>query len=195
MSLSILEENWNQIMDKVVNKLWLYKFKSMYESCKLDKDDFDSLASVVLTDAFKTYDASESNIYTYASNVLQRKAKTELTFYHRQCREGYIYAESIQAHINEDGDFTLENLVIDKTVDDAAFNADMIEKEMLTLIKTKKDKQIIDMSIAGYHDVDIAQAIGVTLKEINAIREQLRQNCTIRRALRKMGYSLGGIEL
>lgn len=195
MSLSILEENWNQIMDKVVNKLWLYKFKSMYESCKLDKDDFDSLASVALTDAFKTYDASESNIYTYASNVLQRKAKTELTFYHRRCREGYIYAESIQAHINEDGDFTLENLVIDKTVDDAAFNADMIEKEMLTLIKTKKDKQIIDMSIAGYHDVDIAQAIGVTLKEINAIREQLRQNCTIRRALRKMGYSLGGIEL
>lgn len=195
MSLLLLEENWEQIKVKVIDKLWFGKFKYMYESCKLDKDDFDSLASFVLTNAFKNYDSKESNICTYAYNVLQRKAKSELTFYHRKRREGNAQAISIQSHINEDGDFTLESMVIDKTADDSIFDSSMVEKEMLKLIKTKKEKKIISLSMAGYKDQDIVNMSGVTLKEINSLREQLRNNCTIRRALRKLGYSLGGIEL
>ena len=191
----VLENNWEAMKSNVIDKLWHAKFKYMYESCKLDKDDFDSLASVTLTDAFKNYNAGESSIYTYAYNVLQRKAKTELTYYHRQRREGYIHAESIQAHIDEDGDFTLENLVVDNKINSSTFDTDMIEKEMLKLIKTKKDKQIIKLSMAGYKDVDISNMLNIPIRDIHSLREQLRQNCTIRRALRKMGYRLGGIEL
>ena len=195
MSLLLLEENWERIKVKVIDKLWFGKFKYMYESCKLDKDDFDSLASVVLTDAFKNYNSKESNICTYAYNVLQRKAKSELTFYHRKRREGNTQAISIQSHIDEDGDFTLESMVIDKTADDSIFDSSMVEKEMLKMKKTKREKKIISLSMAGYKDQDIVNMSGVTLKEINSLREQLRNNCTIRRALRKLGYSLGGIEL
>lgn len=193
--LTLLERNWEQIKTKVIDKLWYGKFKYMYESCKLDKDDFDSLASLVLTSAFKNYNARESNVFTYAYNVLQRKAKSELTYYHRQRREGFIYAESIQAHVNEDGDFTLEGLVVDNKASTSSFDTDIVEKEMLKLIKTKKDKQIIKLSMAGYKDVDIANMLNIPIRDIHSLREQLRQNCTIRRALRKMGYRLGGIEL
>lgn len=193
--LALLEANWEQIKTKVVDKLWYGKFKYMYESCKLDKDDFDSLANLVLTRAFKNYNARESNVFTYAYNVLQRKAKSELTYYHRQRREGFIYAESIQAHVNEDGDFTLEGLVVDNKASASSFDTDIVEKEMLKLIKTKKDKQIIKLSMAGYKDADITNMLNVPIRDIHSLREQLRQNCTIRRALRKMGYRLGGIEL
>lgn len=193
--LTLLETNWEQIKIKVIDKLWYGKFKYMYESCKLDKDDFDSLANLVLTRAFKNYNARESNVFTYAYNVLQRKAKSELTYYHRQRREGFIYAESIQAYVNEDGDFTLEGLVVDNKANASSFDTDIVEKEMLKLIKTKKDKQIIKLSMAGYKDVDITNMLNVPVRDIHSLREQLRQNCTIRRALRKMGYRLGGIEL
>ena len=79
MSLILLEKNWKEINARVIEPLWYKKFKYMYTSSKLDKDDFISLAHYELTKAFKEdYDKEQSNIFTYATNVLQRKAKTEL---------------------------------------------------------------------------------------------------------------------
>lgn len=74
----ILEENWQKIKERVILPLWYGKFKHMYESAKLDYDDFESLAGVELTKAIKTFDSEKSNIYTYATRVITQKAKTEL---------------------------------------------------------------------------------------------------------------------
>ncbi len=78
MSMEILEENWDRIRNRVVIPLWKNKFKSMYESTKLDYDDFESLAGVELTKAIKTFNPERSNIYTYATRVITQKAKSEL---------------------------------------------------------------------------------------------------------------------
>lgn len=74
----ILEENWEKIKDRVISPLWHGKFRSMYESAKLDYDDFESLAGIELAKAIKTFDSNKSNLFTYATRVITQKAKTEL---------------------------------------------------------------------------------------------------------------------
>lgn len=196
MSLSLLENNWNQIKTRVVDKLWLYRFKGMYESCKLDKDDFDSLAHIVLTKAFKEdYNKESSNVFTYATNVLNRKAKTELTYYHRKKRVGDIEAESISKFTDEETQTTLEDLLLDKEQGFEDAENSQIYKEVFRYLKNSKEKEIISLSIQGYDDENIAQKIGVTTERIRSLRKRLADTPTMRRALRKLGYSLGGIEL
>lgn len=79
----ILEKNWQKIKERVILPLWHGKFKSMYESVKLDYDDFESLAGIELVKAMNTFNPEKSNIYTYATRVITQKAKTEL----RNCAE------------------------------------------------------------------------------------------------------------
>ena len=78
MSLKILEDNCNEITIKVIKPLWESKFKKLYENAKLDENDFISLAGEELTKAFKEYDTDKSSVCTYARNVLNKKAMTEL---------------------------------------------------------------------------------------------------------------------
>ena len=73
-----LGENWNSIKERVILPLWNSKFKSMYESAKLDYDDFESLAGIELTKAIKTFDSEKANLFTYATRVITKKAYTEL---------------------------------------------------------------------------------------------------------------------
>ena len=74
----LLEENWQKIKERVILPLWHGKFKSMYESVKLDYDDFESLAGIELSKAMKTFNPEKSNIFTYSTRVITQKAKTEL---------------------------------------------------------------------------------------------------------------------
>lgn len=76
--MTLLEENWQKIKDRVIVPLWNSKFKSMYESVKLDYDDFESLAGFELTKAMQTFNPEKSNLFTYATRVISQKAKTEL---------------------------------------------------------------------------------------------------------------------
>ena len=195
MSLDLLEDNWNKIVKNVIEPLWYRKFKFMYTSSKLDKDDFVSLADYELTKAFKEYDASQSNVLTYASNVLQRKAKTELTFYHREKRVGNIKAESISKLADDDAQITLEDLLVD--IEKGYENAEncLISQKILRSLKNDKEKKIISLSIQGYDDENIAEKVGVATETIRHLRKRLSETPEMRRILRKMGYSLGGIEL
>lgn len=74
----LLEENWQKIKERVISPLWHGKFKTMYESVKLDYDDFESLAGIELSKAMKTFNPEKSNLFTYATRVITQKAKTEL---------------------------------------------------------------------------------------------------------------------
>ena len=51
----MLEQNWERIKNRVISPLWHGKFRAMYESAKLDYDDFESLAGVELANAIKTF--------------------------------------------------------------------------------------------------------------------------------------------
>ena len=76
--MDYLKDNWINIRKRVLIPLWNRKFKSMYESIKMDYDDFESLAAVELTKAMKKFDPNQSNLFTYATNIIQRKALTEI---------------------------------------------------------------------------------------------------------------------
>ena len=71
----MLEGNWEKIKTRVILPLWQGKFKSMYESAKLDYDDFESLAGIELSKAMKTFDSEKSNLYTYATRVIDNEGK------------------------------------------------------------------------------------------------------------------------
>lgn len=74
----LLEQNWEKIKNRVIQPLWYGKFKSMYESVKLDYDDFESLAGLELSKALETFNPDKSNLFTYSMRVITQKAKTEL---------------------------------------------------------------------------------------------------------------------
>ena len=78
IELISLEENWDSIKNRVIIPLWNSKFKSMYESIKLDYDDFESLAGIELAKAIKTFNSKKSNLLTFATGVVTKKAYTEL---------------------------------------------------------------------------------------------------------------------
>lgn len=195
MSLTILEQNWKEINTKVLEPLWNKKFGYMYTSSKLDKDDFVSLAHEELTKAFKDYDTSQSNVFTYATNIMLRKAKTELTHYHRKKRVGDIEAESISKLTDEEAQTSLENLLVDTKNEFEEFESDIMLNEILQSLKNDKERKIISLSVQGVDDKSIAQKVGITTKEISQLRERLKNTPAVRRRLRKLGYSLGGIEL
>lgn len=98
----MLEKNWKNIKNRVILPLWNGKFKSMYESAKLDYDDFESLAGYELSKAIKTFDPQKSNLFTFATRVISAKATTELrNCTQRDKRRALYTAESIDDNGSE----------------------------------------------------------------------------------------------
>ena len=158
MSLLLLENNWDLIRTKVIDKLWVYKFRYMYESCKLDRDDFDGLAEEVLTKAFKNdYNPEESSVCTFATNVLQRKAMTELTFYHREKRVGGVVSESLDRYVDGSDGVTLGEILPAKEVPEI----DVLAQRYLDSL-TKKQRQIAELMMQGCNDKDIKTILGMS---------------------------------
>ena len=150
MSLELLENNWDEIYKKVVNPAW-FKFKYIYESCKLNKDDFDSLAGIILIKSFKNdYNPEKSNMFTYAANVLQRKAKSEITFYRRKKRGGGVPEMSLDKFVDESDDTTLGEMIPVEEKHDI----DILVQRYLDSL-TKKQRQIAELMMQGYSDRDI----------------------------------------
>lgn len=104
----LLEENWINIQKRVIDPLWNFKFKSMYLSAKLDKDDFESLAHEELTKAFESYSSDDSSVITYAFNILSKKCLTELrNCTQRDKRKALHVATSLNAPAGEEKDIEL----------------------------------------------------------------------------------------
>lgn len=94
--MTLEEKNWKDIRSKVILPLWNGKFKKMYESIKLDYDDFESLAGFALSKAIRTFDPEKSNLLTYSTSVITKKAMTELRdCTQRDVRKTLFVAESV----------------------------------------------------------------------------------------------------
>ena len=163
----ILEENWQKIKERVITPLWHGRFKSMYESVKLDYDDFESLAGVELSKAIQSYDPDKSNIFTFATGVIIKKATTEL----RDCtqrdkRKALHVAESIYS-VNEDGTSILD------VIDDVALTykspKDGLSDKMVAYLKrlSKLQRNVLLALADGYSNDEIMRRLDISAKELS----------------------------
>lgn len=103
--MNVLDTNWNAIRKRVILPLWNGKFKSMYESAKLDYADFESLVGEELVKAMVNFNPNKSNLFTYVTNVINKKAVTELrNCTQRDKRRALHTSDSIDEVIGDQND-------------------------------------------------------------------------------------------
>lgn len=174
--MEVLQSHWSAIRKKVIVPLWNKKFKSMYESVKMDYDDFESLAGIELTKAIKTFDSEKSNLFTYATNVINNKAMTEL----RDCTQRDVRKT---LHISESMD-ALENSIIDN-IPAKGDGFEMIftesgkeifspKMEMYLKKLSKLQKQILFALSEGFTNDEIIAGLHITSKEFTDACEAFR---------------------
>ena len=180
MSLQLLESNWNQIQKKVVLPLWHKDFKTGYENVKMDFDDFQSLANYELTKAFKRYDKSLGNIFTYCTMIIKRKAASELRNAKREKRTIDLHAKSLYETL-EDSDITIQDLIEEKSeVKEYAVEDQDIKTKIYKELRMK-EKKILDLTIDGYSNEEIATKMHLKPKEIRSVKRDIASNSNIRR--------------
>ena len=157
--MDILQSQWGAIRKKVIIPLWNKKFKSMYESIKMDYNDFESLAGLELTKAIRTFDSEKSNLFTYATNVINNKAMTELRDYtQRDVRKTLHISESMDA---------LENSIIDNIPSKADSGKEILSLKMEMYLNklSKLQKQVLFAISEGFTNDEIIAGLHITSKE------------------------------
>ena len=157
----MLEKNWQKIKERVIVPLWHRRFKSMYESAKLDYDDFESLAGFELSKALINFDSDKSNIFTYATEVITKKAMTELRDCTRRDKRRVLHiAESVDA---------LDATVPEKmsySIDTDITEDALSEKMKLYLSKLSTlQKDILYAMSEGYTNEEIIMRLRITDKQ------------------------------
>lgn len=167
--MDLLQNKWNDIKTKVIVPLWLRKFKNLYENVKMDYDDFESLAAIELTKAMKTFNPEKSNLFTYATNVIKRKAMTEL----RDCTQRDVRKAS---YVSENVD------ALDKSIIE---NIPCLEKEERTelsglrvgnFINSLNNNQlrVLILSLLDFDSGDIPSMLNVSSKTASQIINSLK---------------------
>lgn len=162
----LLEETWEAIKKRVILPLWNGKFKSMYESAKLDYDDFESLAGIELSKAIVTFDPKKSNLFTYATRVISQKAKTEL----RNCTQR---DRRKALHTSESIDFLVEQndmsfLSIDEGFKISESDKDVFSDKMVAYLNklSKLQKQVLFAIAEDYSNDEIKSRLNITSQEL-----------------------------
>ena len=189
MSLELLGANWTAIVNKVVKPLWNNEFKVMYEAVKLDYDDFESLAGYELTRAFKTFTAERSNLFTYATNVIRNKARTELRNYgSRDCRKALGSASSLNTPLDDED----ETEIIDTIVaDENERDDELTEKRVGGFIKKLSNHQlrVLMLQILEFSPDEIIETLDKTRAKYNDCIKGMQ-----RYDIAKLLYQRGGFE-
>ena len=163
---ALLEQNWNEIKKRVILPLWNGKFKFMYESVKLDYDDFESLAGLELTKAIETYDSEKSNLLTYATNVITQKAKTELRNCTQRDKRKTLYVSESLDLLTEEGDLSL--LAVDECFAILESPENAFSDKMVAYLNrlSKLQKQVLFAMAEGYSNDEIRTGLNITPKEL-----------------------------
>lgn len=157
---NLLKNNWTKIKRKIILPLWFSKYKPMYESLKLDYDDFESMAGEELTKAISTFDETQSNLFTFCTNVLNRKALTELNACGNTDKRAALYsAETLDVPVSDDDNTLKINIIPNFEVEDRS-NKKNIRDYLTKLSRTEKD--IIIFKVIGFDDEDIIDTLGIT---------------------------------
>jgi RNA polymerase sigma factor (sigma-70 family) len=170
----ILEKNWENIKNRVILPLWNSKFRSMYESIKLDYNDFESLAGIELTKAIKTFDPEKSNLYTYATKVITQKAKTELRDCTQRDRRKSLYVSKSIEFLSEQKDISFLAIKGDFSISEP--QKDTLSDKMVAYLKklSKLQKQVLFAMAEGYSNDEIITRLNITSKELTDACAALR---------------------
>lgn len=164
----ILEENWQKIKERVISPLWHGKFKSMYESAKLDYDDFESLAGIELSKAMNTFNPEKSNIYTYATRVITQKAKTELrNCTQRDKRKTLHTADSIDS----DG-----SVAYQKPAEEKQETSELSELRVGNFINSLDNKQlrVLILTLLDFDVADMPNMLNMSNQTMQGILNSLK---------------------
>ena len=171
-NFKLLENSWNEIKRRVILPLWHAKYKTMYESLKMDYDDFESMAGEELTKAMNTFDEEQSNLLTFCTNVLNRKALTELRMCGQTNNRGALYgAESLDIPISEDSNTLRMDTIPAQECEDNT-NENNIRDYLTKLSRTEKD--VIIFKLIGFDDDDIVKTLGITKRKYTDAVKSMR---------------------
>ena len=164
----ILEEKWEEIRKRVVLPLWNGKFKSMYESAKLDYDDFESLAGIELSKAMKTFDPEKSNILTYSTRVITQKAKTELRNCTQRDKRKTLH---ISDSIDGDGSSAYE-----KPAEEKQEMSELSELRVGNFINSLNNNQlrILILSLLDFDMTDMPNMLNMSNQTMQSIANSLK---------------------
>ena len=145
----------------------------MYESAKLDYDDFESLAGIELAKAIKTFDPEKSNIYTYATRVITQKAKTELRNCTQRDRRKALHSSESLDLLSEQNDVSF---LVDDFFSMSASSQNALSDKMTAYLKklSKLQRQVLFAMAEGYSSDEIKTRLNITSKELTDICAALR---------------------
>lgn len=178
MSLEILEKNWKSIEKRVIKPLWNNEFKSMYESLKLDYDDYISMVGYELSKAFLKFDESMSNLYTFSTNVVKRKGRTELRDYgKRDKRKTLSCSTSLNNLVSEDD----KEQIIDRLeCKENTFAADneLSEKRVGNFVCSLSNQQlrVLILKLLGFENGDMIKMLNMSRGTMTDILKGLKRS-------------------
>ena len=169
IKLNYLEENWHKIRKKVIIPLWNRKFKSMYENAKMDFDDFESLVAIELTKAMKTFNPEKSNLFTYATNVINKKATTEL----RNCTRRDIRKAS---HVSHSVDAMDKSIIENIPCPEAEEKSELSELRVGNFVNSLNNNQlrVLILNLLEFDVVDMPHMLNISSRTISQIFNSLK---------------------
>lgn len=168
-NMKLLEENWEDIKTKVIIPLWKGKFKSMYENAKMDFNDFESLAAIELTKAMKTFNPDKSNILTYSTNVIKKKAITEL----RNCTKR---DKRKVAHISRGVDAMDRSIIENIPSPKAEEKSELSELRVGNFVNSLNNNQlrVLILNLLEFDISDMSGMLNVSNKTVSQILNSLK---------------------
>lgn len=179
MSSDLLDKNWEDIRRKVVVPLWKSTYRHIYKFLKLDYDDFECMAGYELSKAMATYDASKSSLFTFASNVIKKKAKTELRDFNRDKRKTLFRSTSLNQIVSESNNEEIVSKLKDKSVAHNQYEYnELTEKRVGNFINSLSNQQLrfLILRLLEFDTEDILDMLNISRKTMNDILKGLKSN-------------------
>lgn len=184
----LLERKWEIIEKRVILPLWKKQYETMYTSLKLDYDDFLSMAGYELSKAMSSYDRKKSNLCTFATNIIKRKANTELRDYgSRDKRKTLSIAGSLNVCIDGDEEKTIDI----PCPEEQKGNSQLSEKRVGEFLKNLSNQQlrILILKLLDFDFKEIPFILNITKRSANDSLKGLKGN-ELSRILYRRNYKL-----
>lgn len=173
--MSLLEENWKQIENRVIKPLWNGKFKTMFENAKLDYADFESLAGLEMAKAIKNYNVEKSNLMTFATKVISQKALTELRNCTKRDKRKVLHiSESIDVPADVDSTRTVAELIPDNR--EKKEISELSELRVGHFINSLDNNQlrVLALALLDFDTTDISQTLNISDRTAASIVKSLK---------------------
>lgn len=184
----LLERKWGMIEKRVILPLWKKQYETMYASLKLDYDDFLSMAGYELSKAMTSYDSKKSNLCTFATNIVKRKANTELRDYgSRDKRKTLSVADSLNVCIDGDDEKTIGIPCHEEQTENSQLSEKRVGEFLIKL--SNQQLRILVLKLLEFDLKDIPVILNITKQSANDSIKGLKSN-ELRRILNRRSYKL-----